>query len=167
MQPTASQVDVEQGLFRFITRAARRRYPRETGGILMGRWLSGGRALVTAVIGPGPKAQHGRTSFEPDQNWQEREVARLYKRSGRIWNYLGDWHTHPDGSATPSDQDVAVARGIARASRARCPAPVMLIAGVRRGRAIDCVVYQYRASKLERCDLLINGEESRFGDFDG
>src|SRR3546814_7384631 len=49
-------------------------------------------------------------------------------RSGRRETYLGDWHTHPDGTDVLSRADKATLRRIARTPDARAPRPVMLIA---------------------------------------
>src|SRR3989442_1461190 len=77
---------------------ARRRAPNETGGVLLGYWADAGRQVViTDAVGPGPQAAHRRTSFEPDHEFQEAEIRRLYRGSGRRLAYLGDWHTHPRG----------------------------------------------------------------------
>jgi hypothetical protein len=63
-------------------------FPYETGGILLGYRGGVDELVVTAVIGPGTGARHSRYAFSPDQDFQEREVARIYRESGRNWNYL-------------------------------------------------------------------------------
>lgn len=70
-----------------------------------------------------------RFSFDPDQQWQENQLARLYRGSGGGISYLGDWHSHPGGRAKLSSQDRKVGRLIATAPSARCPHPVILIFG--------------------------------------
>ncbi len=103
------------------------RFPLETGGILLGRWENGGRAVLTDVIGPGSQAIHEPTSFDPDQVWQEAEVARVWRDRGGQVAYLGDWHSHPGGSLRPSWLDVSTARRIAAAPAARAPRPILLV----------------------------------------
>jgi integrative and conjugative element protein (TIGR02256 family) len=103
--------------------------PYETGGILLGYELVDELAVVvTDLVGPGPTASYSRGEFVPDGLWQEHQVARIYERSGRRTTYLGDWHSHPDGSPTPSRRDHRTARAIGRHAPARMPRPVMLIA---------------------------------------
>ncbi len=41
---------------------------RETGGALLG-WRDGSGVVVAHVLGPGPEAKHGFSSFEPDAEW--------------------------------------------------------------------------------------------------
>jgi len=89
-----------------VRRHARDRHPLEAGGLLLG-WTDDatGDAVVAAIVGPGPAAKHGRTSFLPDHDWQRAELARRHAGSGRVHVYLGDWHTHPSGSGRPSGRD--------------------------------------------------------------
>jgi integrative and conjugative element protein (TIGR02256 family) len=117
-----------------VTHEANRAFPNETGGVLMGYWWHasledplGGCVVVAAVIGPGPLAIHKPRSFSPDHEYQEREVGRVYQASGRMSTYLGDWHTHPNGTGLLSRRDERTAIRIASAPRARAPRPVMLV----------------------------------------
>lgn len=107
---------------------ADRRWPHETGGVLMGYWVDRWHELVvTECIGPGPRATHGRRSFEPDYEYQHGEIARVYNASGRLHTYLGDWHTHPDGGTTLSHKDQRTLRSLATDPGARASAPIMAI----------------------------------------
>jgi len=100
----------------------------ETGGVLLG-WRNGLDTVVSHVVGPGPGAQHDRTTFHPDSAWQTARIAELYEHSGRRLEYLGDWHTHPGGRPWPSRRDERTLRHIAAFAEARCPAPLMVILG--------------------------------------
>lgn len=102
-----------------------RTWPNETGGILLGR-NNGTCTHVTTVIGPGPSATHERYGFQPDSDWQAAEVAAHWHRDPDI-EYLGDWHTHPQGSTRFSALDTDTARAIASAHAARQPNPVMVV----------------------------------------
>jgi integrative and conjugative element protein (TIGR02256 family) len=107
---------------------AERTYPRETGGVLLGYSdAANNDSVVRALVGPGQRAQHGRWSFVPDHEYHEREVARLYAVSGRIWTYLGDWHSHPAGPLSLSLTDRLTMGRIARSAAARASHPIMTI----------------------------------------
>lgn len=101
--------------------------PNETGGLLLGYRHSPTEVVITDAIGPGPKADHRRTGFDPDTNWQASELARRYRDADRRISYLGDWHTHPGGTTTLSRTDRRTLRAIARHPDARCPHPVMAV----------------------------------------
>ncbi|MCB2410749.1 Mov34/MPN/PAD-1 family protein [Hymenobacter lucidus] len=103
--------------------------PCETGGILIGYWGSSTEVVVTAVVGPGPKAIHKKRSFRPDNAYHEQEIARLYTQSGRTETYLGDWHTHPAAAAYMSFRDELTLRSLAEYKQARLTQPLMLILG--------------------------------------
>jgi integrative and conjugative element protein (TIGR02256 family) len=103
-------------------------YPNETGGVLLGH-SNGLDMVVSHVIGPGPGATHEPTRFEPDHEWQAERVAELWIRDPSL-EYLGDWHTHPGGSATPSKLDKSALEVIAGSADAQQPRPVMVILGL-------------------------------------
>lgn len=117
-----------KGIAASLLREAGEHAPLETGGVLLG-WRSAEHICVTNVIGPGPSALRDKTSFVPDAEWQSEQIARLYSDSGRRLAYLGDWHTHPGASPTPSARDRQTLCTIARHPAARCPLPIMLIMG--------------------------------------
>lgn len=101
--------------------------PLETGGILLG-WRSGEECVVIDMRGPGLGALHGRYNFLPDHAWQLMEIYRAFESGRGDLDYLGDWHSHPEGVAAMSLQDHTTLRKIAR----RVRNPLMLIlAGAR------------------------------------
>lgn len=112
-----------------ILEEAIRKMPRETGGVLIGYWVSPNIALVTDIVGPGPKAIHKPSSFVPDSEYHNAEVSRHYQDSGRIETYLGDWHTHPYAKAYMSGRDRKTLKGIAAFKEARLEKPIMMILG--------------------------------------
>lgn len=101
---------------------ARDLLPLENGGILLG-WRSGEDRIIVDLRGPGPLALHGRHCFLPDHKWQVAEIKSAFEVSGGDLDYLGDWHSHPDGIAEMSDLDSATLFRMAR----RVSAPLMLI----------------------------------------
>jgi integrative and conjugative element protein (TIGR02256 family) len=107
---------------------ADRSAPNETGGLLVGYW-SGDTAVVVSTIGPGPRAKHRRTWFEPDGEWQNAELARVYEVSGRVHTYVGDWHSHPGARAEMSETDRATMFAIAADADARAPRAITVILG--------------------------------------
>ena len=110
-----------------IVAEAIRMAPDETGGLLMGYGDAENGFVVTATVGPGPDAVHAPYRFVPDHAYQEREVARHYRASGRTETYLGDWHSHPTAGAYLSPRDRKTLRSIARDPDARAPTPLMMV----------------------------------------
>ncbi len=102
--------------------------PQETGGVLLGYWgAESGDPVVTHSIGPGPNAVHSEDRFVPDHEYHIAEIARLYEESNRELQYLGDWHSHPNGGGSLSRLDRACLRRIAGSPEARAEQPIMLI----------------------------------------
>jgi len=110
---------------------ANRMSPMETGGLLLGYWEAENSSTINVkhIVGPGGKANHELDYFEPDYEFQESELARLYAASGRRLHYLGDWHTHPNSEAYLSLRDKMTIRSIARYADARNPNPLMVVMG--------------------------------------
>jgi integrative and conjugative element protein (TIGR02256 family) len=109
-------------VMRAMCQRARELVPLENGGILLG-WRAGEDRVVTDLRGPGPRALHGRHCFLPDHDWQVAEIHRAFDESGGDVDYLGDWHSHPDGISAMSELDSATLRRITR----RVKEPLMLI----------------------------------------
>lgn len=118
------------------------RFPRETGGVLLGYWVRepptpatgaqaatiiGPEVVITSFLGPGPSAIHGVDSFVPDHAFQDCEIAKIYEKSDRRITYLGDWHSHPRGTASLSWKDRRTLRRIACSDGARAPIPLMFV----------------------------------------
>lgn len=126
---------------------ADRGYPLETGGILLGYFAENAEAVVSAAIGPGPKASHSRTRFLPDHTWQCEQIDKLYEQSAGEWVYVGDWHTHPDASPQMSWLDQRTLRAIAKHPQAQTPRPVMMIAAGSPQNWV-CKCHQFRRDRL-------------------
>jgi integrative and conjugative element protein (TIGR02256 family) len=103
-----------------------RRYPSETGGVLVGHVDGDGRTVVIAVIGPGPNALHSRSRFQRDGDYAQTEVDRLHHASDGRDDYLGEWHSHPDVGG-PSYIDGGSMSWISNNPRYRRHEPVLII----------------------------------------
>jgi integrative and conjugative element protein (TIGR02256 family) len=94
----------------------------------MGYWADAANVVATAIVGPGPAAEHTAESFTPDHNWQLDQIAAQYESSGRRDLYLGDWHSHPNTAFHRlSGKDRLTLRRISRHAPARMSTPIMLL----------------------------------------
>ena len=100
------------------------RLPLESGGVLLG-WRTGEDRVVISVLGPGPQALHGLYRFIPDHTWQISEICRIFHKSTGDIDYLGDWHSHPNGNSVMSGEDHSTLKRISK----RVPESLMLIIG--------------------------------------
>lgn len=151
---------ISDNLLRDLIEDASKWHPRETGAALLG-YRSEGAIVVTDLVSGGPRARHRRGSFLPDGRWQAREIARRYGASGRRHTYLGDAHSHPDGSCALSRRDRRTARHISKDDRARAERPLMVLIAPRElrwcvgawelvdGAIRPCRVKTFRPEQLE------------------
>lgn len=111
-----------------MARDAQEASPLESGGVLIGYWSQSREdAVITDIVGGGPRALRTKYSFLPDQAFQESEIARKYVASGRVATYLGDWHSHPMGLTEPSRLDRRTLKRIVRGHEARLSCALMVI----------------------------------------
>lgn len=120
--------------------------PNETGGIFFGYWVPPYKnAVITHAIGPGPLADHKPDFFRPDSSYQEKALERLFYFHRCRQTYLGDWHTHPTGSAYLSNLDRRTLRRIANHGPAQAPYPLMGVMSNDRGWFLE--IWQWRAGR--------------------
>ncbi len=101
---------------------------RETGGLLVRRYTEELRTAVVTEALPTPvDSQFGPTWFVRGIRGLNAKLQRRWK-SGRGY-YLGEWHYHPTGDATPSRVDNAQMRSISASKQYACPEPILLIVG--------------------------------------
>lgn len=106
---------------------ARRRSHRETGGILIGHYSEDlTSARVEAASDEPPDSRAGRTWFVRGQVGLAGTLERAW-REGRY--YLGEWHSHPGATPTPSGPDLSSITKLARHKSLMCHCPILLIIG--------------------------------------
>lgn len=99
----------------------------ETGGVLVGRYSEyGDRVIVTQATGPPRDSRQTPAGFV-------RGIAGLTRRLQREWRdaayYVGEWHSHPMASATPSTVDVTQIMAFAADADLQCPRPILAVLG--------------------------------------
>lgn len=79
---------------------------RETGGLLLGRGPNGKGLVEVEIAGePGPSAIRKPAFFLRDLDHARSLADEAWDASRAVW--VGEWHTHPDGSPFPSRDDFA------------------------------------------------------------
>lgn len=99
-------------------------HPKEFGGVLVGNYSEAGDcAIVSRIITP-TKYKSSPTSFTPDPTCINQQLRQLPEQL----QYLGDWHSHPDGPDQPSATDKATIAKLAAHPDVRTRSPLLLIA---------------------------------------
>lgn len=97
----------------------------ESGGILMG-YRRGNHLHIAAISSPQPGDRQHRFGFYRQARSHQRIALRHWKEEHQTMDYLGEWHTHPEVSPTPSSIDTGEWR---RLCESRTMAMVFLILG--------------------------------------
>ena len=100
----AVRLTLEQ--LRAIERAAEAAYPEESCGLLVGQMAPGEGYSVSAVEASANVAEPPRTRrFEVDPKLRLRLERELKESPDSV---IGVYHSHPDGSAKPSETDISM-----------------------------------------------------------
>jgi integrative and conjugative element protein (TIGR02256 family) len=129
MDKPGSRVWVAESAMSLSLRLADDRHPYETGGMLLGYEAGNGEAVITRLIGPGPKAEHSRFTFSPDSEYQQSELEAHFRATNGRETYLGDWHTHPHSNSSLSRVDKKTLARIAVTPASGTENPLMAILG--------------------------------------
>ncbi|MGA5715039.1 ribosomal-processing cysteine protease Prp [Bacillus cereus] len=76
----------------------------EAGGILMGKVYKN-TVIIDALSEPSKEDKSGRNFFERNVKRAQKIVEDAWKESNGERIYLGEWHTHPELTPTPSSDD--------------------------------------------------------------
>jgi integrative and conjugative element protein (TIGR02256 family) len=78
----------------------------EAGGVLLGRYIVGTNdVVVDAVTEPMSGDKRTRSSFYRAKARHQAIIDAAWEESEHTCTYLGEWHTHPESSPTPSGVD--------------------------------------------------------------
>lgn len=77
---------------------------RERGGILLG-YRKPGAIEITGLTLPGRWDRAYSTLFRRSERGHRIRALREWKASGHTVDWVGEWHTHPGGTAEPSSID--------------------------------------------------------------
>lgn len=121
-------IEIREELICSIFKMCKNSYPKETGGILIGRYSSNLQQANVLVVTEAP------TDSKSGRTWFYRGTNGLQKLLNDAWNnnnayYLGEWHYHPGGAPNPSINDIVEMKKISRDVSYNCPEPVLIIAG--------------------------------------
>lgn len=103
----------------------------EAGGILLGRYIAGCRdVVVDEVTSPMEGDRRTRFAFHRSPARHQAVIDSRWAASRGTCQYLGEWHTHPELSPTPSSVDLSDWRRRLRADRFDGDALLFVIVGI-------------------------------------
>ncbi len=107
--------------------------PNETGGVLIGSFDMHRRiAYIVDTIPSPPDSDEWPTLYIRGSKGLRRKVESIVNRTDGALQYIGEWHTHPDGASTkPSDDDGKVFEWLTERMRQDGFPGLMMIVGDR------------------------------------
>lgn len=118
-------------VLREISRLRASRLPNETGGVLIGSFDSDRRLVyVVDVLPSPPDSQEWPTVYIRGHEGLQEQRERIATVTMGNLDYIGEWHSHPDGhGCEPSSDDQRVLAWLAELRRLDGVPPVLLIVG--------------------------------------
>ena len=136
-------IEIKASVFAQIQKQAEGEYPNENGGMLAGRYSSDKHTVyVEEVIVPVEK-KTSRTSFERNATGLETVWGELVEKGLR---YIGEWHSHPNGTTQYSAIDMSAMRDIEK--EVSIENPILLIVSVKNEGIVAQTFYCYKNNKL-------------------
>lgn len=99
---------------------------KEAGGQLFAHFDDGDVVIVEATT-PTLLDRRSMYNFNPNRLLQRRQIR---KKHAAGLHFVGDWHTHPQTTATPSDDDLTSMQDCFRRSRHDLTAFILIIVGI-------------------------------------
>ncbi|HBO7918785.1 TPA: hypothetical protein L5C37_003053, partial [Pseudomonas aeruginosa] len=90
--------------------------PNEIGGSIIGITdLKAGTLVIVDVLPTPPDSQSSPSHFIRGEKGQQEALEEVQGRTARVVDYLGEWHSHPDGvPARPSQNDESLLNTVHR-----------------------------------------------------
>ncbi|AMO77612.1 Mov34/MPN/PAD-1 family protein [Pseudomonas sp. R3.Fl] len=80
--------------------------PNETGGSVLGVTDFKSKTIVVVDVLPTPSDSRASSShFIRGEEGQQEMLEEVHRRTARVVDYIGEWHSHPDGCSSRPSQD--------------------------------------------------------------
>ena len=122
-------------------------YPKEYGGVFIG-YKSNENYVITDVWIP-DDFLNGKTVFVRHPGTLNQRLSEIHKISNGKIQYLGEWHSHPDGPTIPSNTDIIAMKEIAKDKKINVEKPLLMIAEIDK-MSFDKDFYIYDNKKLKK-----------------
>lgn len=147
-------IEIKASVFNHIKLQAEGEYPNENGGILAGRYSADRHTVyIEKVVVPVEKLT-GRTTFVRNTKGMEKVWKHLAEDGLR---YIGEWHSHPNGSTKYSSTDLAAMIEIEK--EVAIENPILLIVSIKNFGLSAHTFYCYKNSKLLEYTKMIDLKE--------
>lgn len=123
-----------------------KKYPNEFGGFLLGKYSDDlSTLIITSFLLPKKYTGHPM-SFERSTDGLHKLLKELFISKQEY--YVGEWHTHPNGSTGYSSTDFNAMKAIAECETVNINNPVLLILSIEKLGCDNFTFYCYENEKL-------------------
>lgn len=114
-----------------VSTLRKEKLPNETGGVLIGTYDMQRKIVYVADVLPSPPdSEEWPTLYIRGCEELAAQVGRIREMTAQNLEYIGEWHSHPDGCSTdPSSDDAKVFAWLTEKMNIEGKPPLMLIAG--------------------------------------
>jgi integrative and conjugative element protein (TIGR02256 family) len=137
---------IEDGLLNRLGKLGVRHFPNEFGGFLIGYYAGNFKTLfVTDCVLP-RKYKGSSLGFERSTDGLEKSFKKLFDQKKQY--YVGEWHTHPNGSTMFSQTDLKAMINAVECETVQITNPILLILSVGSRKIISYRFYYYDDQRL-------------------
>lgn len=129
-----------------LRRELRRAGAREIGGVLMAEHLEQERFRIVDITVQ--QARGTEVCFIRDLDEHQAQLREFFERTGRDYtrfNYLGEWHSHPSFTPSPSDTDIRTMQSIVEDGRVGVLFAALVIARLNVSGVIEATATAFRS----------------------
>lgn len=138
-------LEIDNKIVQEIRKQAFEAFPNETGGFLVGKYSTDNNTAIVSLALTPVKITSGPTCFLRETDGMESVWDELYKK-GLV--YLGEWHSHPNGSSMYSATDKKALTNIAGSETVVINNPIMLIVSLSKKKINRINAYYYNNGKI-------------------
>lgn len=140
------KIELPETIFRDIQKQVDKFYPNECGGIFVGTVTDDATATIKKMILP-KKFRSTPVYFVRVTGFINKWLNGIFKKYNGEVIYLGEWHSHPNGSPTPSGTDLKAMQEISINPDIRIQTPLLLIVGYDK-KKYEEIFYIYKTKQL-------------------
>lgn len=140
------KLTIKKSLLNKLIESGQSYYPNEFGGFLLGYYSEDFKSLHICDFLIPKKYKSSPTTFERSNEGIIKEFTHVFKEKGLY--YVGEWHTHPDGTAIFSATDLETMIEIAKCEAVKIENPILLIISIDQEKLFNYNFYFYKDKNL-------------------
>lgn len=140
------KLSIDDNLLNQLEELGLEHYPNEFGGFLLGKYSGDFRTLYITKLMLPKKYIGFPLFFERSIIGLKHKFHELFQRE-KIY-YVGEWHTHPNGSSHYSQTDLKAMKEIAECKTVQINNPILLILSITKKGCNGATFYYYDNTNL-------------------